>query len=135
MVPKCIIWTKKDAEDSVCGDLWWAENLLARIFAFGWTDGCPVNMRLTADGSDQRTNVPHRVGKKKTEVLAPHTIKAYNAYMQDVDRHNQLRALFSLMKRDGFKKWYVTIWLALIDIALVNASICYILANPELKKK
>jgi hypothetical protein len=29
----------------------------------------------------------------------------------------------------------VKIWLALIDIALTNASICYFLANPELKKK
>jgi hypothetical protein len=79
--PNASFGQKKDAEDSVCGDLWWAENLLAMIFAFGWKDGCQLHMCLTADGSDQRTNVPHRVGKKKTEVLAPHTIKSYNAYM------------------------------------------------------
>jgi hypothetical protein len=29
----------------------------------------------------------------------------------------------------------VKTWLALIDIALTNASICYLLENPELKKK
>jgi hypothetical protein len=66
---------------------------------------------------------------------SPKTVKAYNAYMQVVDRHDQLRATFALTKRHGFKKWYVKIWLALIDIALTNASICYFLVNPELKKK
>jgi hypothetical protein len=55
--------------------------------------------------------------------------------MQGVDRHDQLRAAFALTKRHGFKKWYVKMWLALIDIALTYASICYFLKNSELKKK
>jgi hypothetical protein len=68
-------------------------------------------------------------------VPAPKTVKAYNAYMQGVDHHDQLRANFALTKRHGSKKWYVKMWLALIDIALTNARICYFLVNPELKKK
>jgi hypothetical protein len=106
MVPKCIIWMKREAEDDGRGALWWAVNLLAGIFAFGWTDGCPVHMLLTADGSNQKTTVPRQVSEEKNKVPAPHTVKAYNAYMQGVDRHDKLRALFSLMKQNGFKKWY-----------------------------
>jgi hypothetical protein len=97
--------------------------------------GCPVHMLSMADGSHQGTTMPCQVGRDKNDVPAPNTAKAYTAYMQGVDRHDQLRALFSLTNRHGFKKWYVKMWLALIDIALTNASICYLLANPELRKK
>jgi hypothetical protein len=79
--------------------------------------------------------VSQQIRKDKQEVPAPKTVKAYNAYMQGVDRHDQLWATFALTKRHGFKKWYVKMWLALIESALTNASICYFLANPELKKK
>jgi hypothetical protein len=92
-------------------------------------------MLSTSDGSHQRTNVPRQVEKEKNEVPAPETVNAYNAYMQGVDRHDQLRALFSSTKRHGFKKWYVKMWLVLIYIALTNTSICYFLKNPELKKE
>jgi hypothetical protein len=92
-------------------------------------------MMSTADGSDQVTTVSRHIGKDKRDVPAPKTVKAYNAYRQCVDRHDQLRATFALTKRHGFKKWYIKIWLALIDITLNNASICYFLENLELKKK
>jgi hypothetical protein len=52
-----------------------------------------------------------------------------------VDWHDQLMALFYLKKRHGFKKWHVKIWLTLVNIDLTDVSICYSLANPELKKK
>jgi hypothetical protein len=68
-------------------------------------------------------------------VPAQKTVNAYNAYMQGIDRHDQLRVMFKLTKRHGFKKWYVETWLALIEIDSTNASICYFLANPDLKKK
>jgi hypothetical protein len=135
MVPPFIVWTKKEAEDAGSGALIWAVNTLTGIFAFGWTDGCPVHMLSTADGSHQQTTVPRQVGRVKNEVPAPNNVKAYNAYMQGVDRHDQLRALFPLTKRHGFNNWYVKMLLALIYIALTNASICYFLVNSELKKK
>jgi hypothetical protein len=79
--------------------------------------------------------VSRQIGKDKRDILDPKTVKAYNAYMQGVGRHDQLRATFALTNRHGFKKRYIKIWLALIDIALTNTSICYFLATPELKKK
>jgi hypothetical protein len=65
MVPMYIIWAKNEAEDAVHGALRWSVNLLAGIFAFGWMDGCPVQMRSTADSSDQRTTFPRQVGNEK----------------------------------------------------------------------
>ena len=49
--------------------------------------------------------------------------------MQAVDRHDQLRELFSLSKRHGFKKYYKKIALGLIDMALVNAWLHYHLVH------
>jgi hypothetical protein len=135
MVPECIIYTKTEADKAGRGALKWAVNLLSGIYAFGWSDGKPIHMLSTAGGSDQLSTVSRQIRKDKRDVPPPKTVKAYNAYIQSVDRHDQLRATLALTKRHRFKKWYVNIWLALIDIALTNASICYFLANPELKKK
>jgi hypothetical protein len=131
MVPQCICWTKKEEEDAARGSLRWAGNTLTGIFAFGWTDGCPVHMLSKADVSHQRTTVPRQVGRDKSNVPAPKTAKANNAYMQGVNQHGRLRDIFPLTKMHG----YVKIWLALIDVTLTNASMYYLLENPELKKK
>ena len=37
--------------------------------------------------------------------------------MQGVDQHDQLRQLFSLSNRHGFKKYYIKIILALLNMA------------------
>jgi hypothetical protein len=98
------------------GALKWAVNLLAGIFAFGWTCNSPAHILSTVDGSHQWITVSPNA--------PPKMVRVYNAYMQGIDHHNQLRMTFLLTKRRGFKKWYVKMWLALIDIALTNASIC-----------
>jgi hypothetical protein len=59
-------------------------------------------------------------------------IKNYNPGMQAVDRHDQLRAKFSLSKRHLFKKYYVKLALGLMDMAIVNANIPWKLVNPQL---
>jgi hypothetical protein len=98
---------KTEAEKAGRGALKRAVNLLAGIYAFGCSDGNPVHMLSTASGSDQVTTVSRQIGKDKRDVPAPKTAKAYNAYMQGVDRHDQLRASFALTNWHGFKKWYV----------------------------
>jgi hypothetical protein len=49
-------------------------------------------MMSTADGSDHATTLSQQIGKDKRDMPPPKTVKAYNAYMQGVDRHDQLRA-------------------------------------------
>jgi hypothetical protein len=130
-----VLTTKTKAEKAERGALKWAVNLLAGIYAFGWSDGNPVHIMSTADGSDQVTTLSRQIEKDKRDMPSPKKVKSYNAYMQDIDRHDQLQATLALTKRHGFKKWYVKMWLALFYIALTNASICYFPENPELKKK
>jgi hypothetical protein len=50
MVPQCIIYTNTEAEKAERGALKWAVNLLAGMFAFGWTDGNHVHMFSYVDG-------------------------------------------------------------------------------------
>jgi hypothetical protein len=101
-----------------------------RIAAFGWLDGNPVHFITTADGN-AATTVNRRIGREQKAIEAPVGIRNYNAGMQAVDRHDQLRERFPLCSRHGFKKYYQKIALGLIDMAVVNAWIHYKLVNPE----
>jgi hypothetical protein len=76
MVQECIIYTKTEAGKAGGGALKWAVNLLAGIYALGWSDGNHVDMLSTADGSDQVTTVSWQIGKDKRDVPAPKTVKA-----------------------------------------------------------
>jgi hypothetical protein len=71
MVPGNIVYTNTEAEKAGRGTLKWAVNLLAGIFAFGWTVGNPAHMLSTADGSDQLTTVSCQIGKDKRSAPAP----------------------------------------------------------------
>jgi len=105
-----------------------------RMVAMGWLDGSAVQMLSTADGTMVST-VTHRIGAAKNEVAAPVMVHRYNRAMQAVDRHDQLRVKFSLCSKHHFKKWYVKFMLALIDIAMTNASIHYFFANPGERRR
>ena len=104
------------------------------IAAMGWTDGNPVHFLTTADGV-KVSEVKRRVGRDKLTIRAPDGVKKYNKGMQAVDRNDQLRQLFSLSSRHGFKKYYVKIALGLIDMAVVQAWCHYKLAVPEEAQK
>jgi hypothetical protein len=61
-------------------------------------------------------------------------MKNYNI-MGGVDRHDRLRSSFSLCKTHKFHKYYVKLFLFLLDVGLTNAWIYYKIANPESTKK
>ena len=63
----------------------------------------------------------------KILVQAPEVIKKYNNGMDGVDRHDQYRSLISLCARHRFKKYYVKLILALVDMALTNANLHFML--------
>ena len=52
-----------------------------------------------------------------------------------VDRHDQLRSMFSLAGRHKFKKYYIKLILGLIDMAVVNAFILYKMSLPKEEQK
>ena len=73
------------------------------------------------------------MGKKVEKLRAPVlAIKWYNQNMHAVDRHNQLRETYSLLKRHGFKKYYHKVAMGLFDMAPVNAWLHFKLVHKDL---
>lgn len=91
-----------------------------KMIAASWCDGNVVTIVSNADPTTV-ASVKRSVGGKQVDVPAPSCIKEYNKNMQGVDRHDQLRARFSVADGHSFQKWYKKLGLAVIDIARVNA--------------
>lgn len=101
-----------------------------QILAASWCDGNIVRIVSNADAS-ALSQVSRTIRGEKKVFSAPTAIKEYNQSMQGVDRHDQLRARFSLANGHSFKKWHKKLALALIDIARVNAFLTRQLAQQE----
>ena len=130
--PHSIRFTKTDAKKLPRGAYRMATAVKENMSIFGWNDGCGVHMLSTADGT-KITTVRRQIGSIPTDVDAPIVVRRYNKGMQGVDRHDQLRNLFALSQRHQFQKYYMTLIMALIDFALVNATIHYHMVHPHLK--
>jgi hypothetical protein len=133
LAPASIRFTKKDARTLPRGSYRMAVSVEKHMTIFGWNDGNGVHMLSTADGTEIST-VTRQIGATQKQIVAPSVVGAYNKGMQGVDRHDQLRHLFSLARRHQFRKYYITLILALIDFAVVNANIHYHMRHSELKK-
>jgi Transposase IS4 len=132
--PPGVTFTKTEAKNLGRGAIKCMVDRSHHTAAMGWTDGNPVHFVTTADGIEL-AEVQRRVGRDKKSIRAPAGIKKYNRGMQAVDRNDQLRQLFSLSARHGFKKYYVKIGLGLIDMAIVQGWLHFKLANPDEAKK
>ncbi|GMF15665.1 unnamed protein product [Phytophthora fragariaefolia] len=73
------------------------------IVAASWVDGSIVNVISNADDSGTAT-VYRRIKQERVRFEAPKCVSEYNAAMQGVDRHDQLRGRFSLADGHSFKK-------------------------------
>ncbi|GMF62961.1 unnamed protein product [Phytophthora fragariaefolia] len=73
------------------------------ILAASWVDGAVLIIVSNADSYDTST-VFRRIGQAKVAFQAPTCIKNYNAAMQGVDRHDQLRGRIPIANRHSFKK-------------------------------
>ena len=131
--PKAVIIQKLEASKRGRGVIKCMIDKHHKLAAYGWTDGNPVHLLTSAD-STSVSEVTRQIGTKKRRVRAPLVAKRYNEGMQAVDRNDQLRQLFSLSGRHGFKKYYVKIALGLFDMALANAWIHFAMVNPEKSK-
>jgi hypothetical protein len=132
--PKGVCFTNTEAGKRGRGAIKKMVDVKHGISCYGWVDGNPVHFLTTADGSEVVT-VQRRVNSERRQVTAPIGIKRYNNGMQAVDRHDQLRKLFSIADRHGFKKYYMKIFLGLLDMALVNAWLHFKMVNPLVAKK
>ena len=129
--PKGVLYSKTDAKNFERGSYKMMVDATNLLVCYGWLDGSPVQILSTADGSVSHSSVVRRIGKEDKIVKAPLCLKRYNQLMQGVDRHDQLRATFSLVARHRFKKYYIQMMLGLMDMAITNAFIHYKLVNPD----
>jgi hypothetical protein len=105
-----------------------------QMLAVGWIDNKAVHFISTADTTDI-VKVTRRVGNKKVDVPAPVAVKNYNQFMGGVDRHDHLRSSFSLCKAHHFRKYYVKLFLFILDVGITNAWIYYKMCNGDNNKK
>ncbi|KAJ0401970.1 hypothetical protein ATCC90586_003203 [Pythium insidiosum] len=96
------------------------------MVAFHWWDRKPVHYLCTGSAMTESSIARHikRVGS--TEVPCPAAVNDYQRWMGGVDIHDQLRLQkFSLQMSTKFKKYYKSLFLGFVDIALVNAYLSY----------
>ena len=128
--PKSVGFSKPEARTLKRGAIKKRVDRQKGITCYCWLDSKAVTLVTIADET-AITNVWRQINSVRQPVQAPVTVPRYNSAMQGVDHHDQLRKLFSLSDRHGFKKSYVKIALTLIDLALTNAWIAFKMANPN----
>jgi hypothetical protein len=127
--PKAVILTNTAGK----GHLRQAVDRKHRLIAVSWLDGSIVNLVSNADTATLATISRQSAGEKKV-IVAPQCVQEYNKYMQGVDRLDQLRSRFSIADGHSFKKWYLKLAMAFIDIARCNAYISRKIATNDQSK-
>ncbi|ETK83389.1 hypothetical protein L915_11389, partial [Phytophthora nicotianae] len=96
------------------------------IKAVCWWDNRPVHL-LCAGGSVEQDRVVRREKSgEQAEVACPKVLKDYQTFMGGVDVHDQLRLQrYSLQLSLKYKKYYKTLFLGFLDLAIVNAFIVF----------
>lgn len=96
------------------------------IHACSWLDNKPVYF-ICSGGSTKKTTVRRREKNgASAQVSCPQFIEDYNTYMNGVDAHDQLRLQrYSVQRAIRQKKYYKSLFLGLVDMALVNSFVVY----------
>lgn len=111
------------------------------MIAFHWWDRKPVHYLCTG-----ATMAPSTIERKVKQVGAitvpcPAAVNDYQGWMGGVDVHDQLRLqAYSLQTSTKFKKYYKSLFLGFVDLALVNAYISHteaakIAGIPAMKRR
>ena len=97
-----------------------------QMCAVSWWDNKPVHF-LGVGGNVSLDRVVRREKSGQlTEVPCPRLIKDYHDYMGGVDVHDQLRLQrYSIQRSVTFRKYYKSLFLGLVDMAIVNGFIVH----------
>lgn len=97
------------------------------ILALQWLDNKVVSMLSTIENANDRVQVERKSrtdGQWRTiAVTQPQAIASYNKYMNAVDRSDQILATNNVLRK--CMRWWKTLFLHLIDIAVVNSFILF----------
>ncbi|GMF32469.1 unnamed protein product [Phytophthora fragariaefolia] len=96
-----------------------------QLQACTWWDNKPVTLLVTR-GSVDTECIVRREGSEQRELPCSKFVKQYQALMGGVDRHNQLRLQrYSIQMSNRWKKYSKSLFIGLVDMAIVNAYIIY----------
>jgi hypothetical protein len=111
-------------------------NVFPEMVQLCWFDNTPVNFIATGCATTM-TSVTRRSGNGTLErVPCPQLVRDYQEGMGGADTHDQLRLhRYSIQMAVRFRKYYKTIFLGLVDMAIVNAFIIHREAKKQAKMK
>jgi len=97
------------------------------MIALSWLDNKPVHF-LSTGATGCRSSVTRRSRTGPIEsVSCPAVVNDYHRFMGGVDRHDQLRLQrYSLQTCYRFKKYYKSLFMGLVDLAVVNAFVSHV---------
>ncbi|GMF44964.1 unnamed protein product [Phytophthora fragariaefolia] len=99
--------------------------LVPNMAAISWWDSRPVQFLCTG-GSLEVDRVVRQDRAAQVEVPCPRVVKDYHAFTGGVDVHDQLRfQRYSIQRAVRFRKYYKSLVLGLIDLAIVNGYIVH----------
>ena len=96
-----------------------------------WKDNNVLSCLSNAYGCVPTTRVKRRIGQERKDVDVPCMIAEYNKGMGGVDMSDWKTERYRTMIRG--KKWYFVIFSHCIDVAVVNTTVLYNMANPSSK--
>ncbi|ETO77671.1 hypothetical protein F444_07150 [Phytophthora nicotianae P1976] len=97
----------------------------SNLIPVSWMDNRLVHFIVTGY-STRRTTLSRRAGAEVVDVPTPHLVKDYQDGMGGADIHDLLYLQrYSIQGAMKMKKYYHTIFLGLVDMALINAYIIY----------
>ena len=106
------------------------------MVALSWMDSKPVHMLATGCGIGEGTVGRRNKRGISRQVTCPQPLLDYHKWMGGVDIHDQLRLQrYSLQLALRFKKYYKSLFLGLVDTALVNAFIVYRIKKTQNEEK
>ncbi|ETI30034.1 hypothetical protein F443_22847 [Phytophthora nicotianae P1569] len=95
-------------------------------YACWWDNQCVFVLASGGSAEVDRTVRREISTGEQTEVMCPRFVKDYQSFMGGVDVHDQLRLQrYSLQLARRYKKYYKSLFLGLLDLAIVNAFIIY----------
>jgi hypothetical protein len=108
--------------------------------ALSWIDNKPVHFLSTGAACSQSTVNRRTAAGTIDEITCPKVVTDYHQLMGGVDRHDQLRLQrYSLQTCVRFRKYYKSLFLGLVDLAIVNAYVTHVacakrVGSPSMKR-
>ena len=123
--PRSLRHSKQWAKGKERGCMRWERT--GPCLALQWIDNKVVSMLSTIDNANDVVQVTRKAKTdnvwREVNVVQPVVVQRYNAYMNGVDRSDQMLAYYHCLRKCG--KWWKVLFFHLIDIAVVNAFILF----------